>query len=67
MEQTNLGLDSLPKKTRKEVFLEEMNAVVPWGDLVKLIQPHVRGAHEALGRRPPLDVATILRVDCLQL
>jgi IS5 family transposase len=25
------GLDPLPKKTRKEVFLDEMNLVVPWG------------------------------------
>ena len=47
MDQITLGLDPLPKKTRKEVFLDEMNLVVPWGELVKLIQPHARGAHQA--------------------
>jgi transposase, IS5 family len=67
MEQTTFGLDPLPKKTRKEVFLEEMNAVVPWGELVSLIQPHVRGAHQALGGRPPFPVMTMLRIHCLQL
>ena len=30
MDQITLGLDPLPKKTRKEIFLEEMNQVVPW-------------------------------------
>ena len=34
MDQITLGLDPLPKKTRKEVFLEEMNQVVPWAALV---------------------------------
>lgn len=42
MDQITLGLGPLPKKTRKEVFLEEMNQVVPWAALL-LIQPHARG------------------------
>ncbi len=67
MDQTPLDLDPLPKKTRKEVFLEEMNRVVPWAELVALIQPHARGAHQALGGRPPFAVETMLRVHCLQL
>lgn len=54
MDQINLGLDPLPKKTRKEVFLEEMNQVVPWSTLVALIQPHARGAHQALEAAHPL-------------
>lgn len=48
MDQITLGLDPLPKKTRKEIFLDEMNQVVPWATLVALIQPHARGAHQAL-------------------
>jgi IS5 family transposase len=28
------------KKTRREVFLEEMELVVPWRALLKLIEPH---------------------------
>ena len=67
MDQITLGLDPLPKKTRKEVFLDEMNRVVPWPALVALIQPHARGAHQALGGRPPFPVETMLRIHCLQL
>lgn len=67
MDQMTFGLDPLPKKTRKEVFLDEMNRVVPWGALVALIQPHVRGAHQALGGRPPFPIETMLRIHCLQL
>ena len=61
MNQITLGLDPLHKKTRKEVFLEEMNKIVPWQALVALIQPHARGAHQALGGRPPFAVETMLR------
>lgn len=32
-----------------------------------LIQPHLRGAHQALGGSPPFAVETMLRVHCLQL
>mgnify|MGYP003347627870 FL=1 len=67
MTQMNFGLDPLPKKTRKEVFLDEMNQVVPWATLVSLIQPHARGAHQALGGRPPFPIETMLRIHCLQL
>ena len=67
MDQITLGLDPLPKKTRKEVFLDEMNQVVPWAALVSLIQPHARGAHQALGWRPPFPIETMLRIHCLQL
>ena len=67
MTQLTFGLEPLPKKTRKEVFLDEMNLVVPWGELVKLIQPHARGAHQALGGRPPFPIETMLRIHCLQL
>ena len=67
MKQMTFGLDPLPKKTRKEVFLEEMNQVVPWAALVTLIQPHASGAHQALGGRPRFAVETMLRIHCLQL
>ncbi len=67
MDQMTFGLDPLPKKTRKEIFLDEMNHVVPWAALVALIQPHARGAHQALGGRPPFPIETMLRIHCLQL
>lgn len=51
------------RKTRREVFLEEMELVVPWKALHKLIQPHYPLAGR--GRRPyPLE--TMLRVHLMQ-
>jgi IS5 family transposase len=38
------------KKTRREVFLEEMELVVPWKVLLKIIEPHYPVAGR--GRRP---------------
>ena len=67
MDQYTLGLDPLPKKTRKEVFLDEMNQVVPWATLVALIAPFARGAHQALGGHPPFPIETMLRIHGLQL
>jgi IS5 family transposase len=51
------------KKTRREVFLEEMELVVPWKALLKLIEPHYPLAGR--GRRPyPLE--SILRLHLMQ-
>jgi len=35
--------------------------------LGRVILPHARGAHQALGGRPPFAVETMLRIHCLQL
>jgi len=51
------------KKTRREVFLEEMELVVPWRALLKLIEPFYPVAGQ--GRRPyPLEA--MLRVHLMQ-
>ena len=51
------------KKTRREVFLEEMEQVVPWKSLLKVIEPFYPVAGR--GRRPyPLE--TMLRVHLMQ-
>jgi transposase, IS5 family len=51
------------KKTRREVFLEEMELVVPWKALLKVIEPFYPVAGR--GRRPyPLD--SMLRVHLMQ-
>jgi IS5 family transposase len=47
--QILLDVDPLPKKTRKEIFLQEMDEVVPWGLLVGPISPHAAGAQKADG------------------
>ena len=51
------------KKTRREVFLQEMELVVPWKALLALIEPHYPVAGR--GRRPyPLE--SMLRVHLMQ-
>ena len=51
------------KKTRREVFLEEMELVVPWKVLLKIIEPHYPVAGR--GRRP-YALETMLRVHLMQ-
>ena len=51
------------KKTRREVFLAEMEAVVPWKALLDLIEPHYPTAGR--GRRP-YPLASMLRVHLMQ-
>lgn len=62
-----LGLhDALTKKvTRREQFLAEMDAMVPWARLIGLIAPHYPKAG-AKGGRPPMPLETMLRVYILQ-
>lgn len=52
------------KPTRRERFLDEMNRVVPWSDLVAVIGP-VYPKAEGPGR-PPVGVERMLRLHCLQ-
>ncbi len=52
------------KRTRREVFLAEMDQVVPWKTLLALIDPH----YPKMGRpgRQPYPLATMLRIHFLQ-
>jgi hypothetical protein len=59
MRQGNLGLDLTTKRTRKREFLDEMNRVVPWGELVALVFSH---APEGKRGRPPFPVEAMLRI-----
>jgi len=52
------------KSTRKREFLDEMNLVVPWSELLALIAPHAP-ARSTKGGRPPFAVATMLRIHFL--
>lgn len=61
----NSGFELSNKRTRKREFLNEMNLVVPWGELVALIAPHAP-APGAKGGRPPFAVETMLRIHFLQ-
>ena len=58
--------DAMKKKvTRREEFLAEMDAVVPWTRLLALIAPHYRKVGPK-GGRPPMQIETMLRVYFLQ-
>lgn len=58
-----LAWDSKKKVTRRERFLGEMDAVIPWPQLLAVVAPHypksVRG-------RPAMALATMLRIYFLQ-
>ena len=63
MQQFDLGLNLSTKKTRKRAFLEQMQQVVPWKDLVALITPY---APEGRKGRPPFPVELLLRIHFMQ-
>lgn len=54
------------KPTRREKFLAEMNSVVPWKELVAVIEPFYPKA-TSVGGRPPVGLERMLRIHCLQL
>jgi transposase, IS5 family len=53
------------KKTRREIFLGEMEATMPWSRLYALIEPHYPKGSPA-GGRPPLPLERMFRIYCLQ-
>lgn len=53
------------KVTRREKFLAEMEAVVPWSRLLVLIEPHYPKMGSK-GGRPAIPLAVMLRIYCLQ-
>jgi transposase, IS5 family len=63
MKQQDLGLNLSKRRTRKAVFLDEMNLVVPWTELLALIAPH---APRAKTGRPPFALETMLRIHFIQ-
>ena len=63
MKQTDLHLDLSIRRTRKRVFLNEMERVVPWIEFVALIAPHA--PTKATGRRP-FPVEAMLRIHFFQ-
>ena len=60
------GFELVTKRTRKRVFLDEMNLVVPWTELVSLIQPFASGGTGPKGGRPSFPAETMLRIHFLQ-
>ena len=63
MNQTTLNFNLHTKQTRKQVFLQQMDQVVPWAALVECIAPYYP---EGKTGRPPFSLQTMLRVHFLQ-
>ena len=57
------GFERYGKKTRRTLFLEEMEQVVPWSKLCGLIEPVYAKAGNG---RPPVGAERMLRIYCLQ-
>ena len=60
----DLGFQHKKRKTRREVFLERMDGLIPWQRLEERIRPYYPQAGR--GRRP-YDLSVILRVHVVQL
>jgi len=65
-QQTFAGLawKNKGKKTRREQFLSEMNQIIPWQELMQLIEPHYPKAGRG---RQPLGLEKMLRIYLLQI
>jgi IS5 family transposase len=59
----SLAYDSKKKKTRREKFLEEMDQVIPWQELLPIISPHY--PREGDGRQP-MPMERMLRIYFMQ-
>jgi IS5 family transposase len=67
MKQTtfaSLTFDAKKKRLRREVFLAQMDQVMPWSMLEAIIEPH----YPKSGRRgrPPMPLGTMLRIHFMQ-
>ena len=57
------GFELASKRTRKRVFLEQMEQCTPWESLIALIEPHAPSGHTG---RPPFAVDVLLRIHFMQ-
>jgi IS5 family transposase len=62
---TDDELSTAKKRTKRETFFAEMEVVVPWRELIALIEPHDPKAGKK-GGRPPYLLVTMLRIHLLQ-
>ena len=60
----DLEYESKKRKTRREIFLERMDGLIPWERLENRIRPHYPKAGR--GRRP-YELSSMLRIHCVQL
>ena len=60
----DLEYESKKRKIRREIFLERMDGLIPWGLLEERIRPYYPKAGR--GRRP-YELSAMLRIHCVQL
>ena len=60
----DLEYESKKRKTHREIFLERMDGLIPWEQLVERIRPFYLRAGR--GRRP-YELSVMLRIHCVQL
>jgi IS5 family transposase len=61
---SSLGFERHGKQTRRQRFLAEMDTIVPWRKLCRLIEPHYPKGDRG---RPPIGVERMLRIYFLQV
>ena len=57
------GFEKFARKSRRELFLDEMDKIVPWSGLVALVEPHYPKGDNG---RPPVGLERMLRLYFLQ-
>lgn len=60
---SDLEYDLKKKKTRKELFLEEMDQILPWKELLSVIKRHYPKGQNG---RPPIGLEPMLRIYFMQ-
>jgi IS5 family transposase len=60
---SNATFDRYAKTTKRTVFLTEMDRIVPWERLRKIVEPHYPRGEAG---RPPIDLTLMLRIHFLQ-
>lgn len=58
-----VGFEKYARKSRRELFLEEMERVVPWAQLEGLVEPHYPKGENG---RPPVGLGIMLRIYFVQ-
>ena len=59
------GFDRFAKPTRRELFLSQMDKIVPWAQLCGVVEPFYPRARSGAGR-PPVGLERMLRIYFLQ-
>ncbi len=65
-QQTLAAFEQYGKPTRRAKFLDDMEQILPWAELLSVIEPFYPKVSEA-GGRPPIPLERMLRIYFLQL